>query len=262
MRQFTRSAVVATALLAGMATVPAAANLVLNGEFESTTNGTNAMIGGYYGVSNVTSWTAGGINGVYAPGAADTVGARASAPGNIYIWGPGKGVQNGLTAASPTGGNFIASDGDATYAGVLTQQINGLQIGKVYTLSFYWAAAQWRNEDGGAWNGASTESWKVSLGGETHTTNVLSIVSHGFSGWQSASFNYTATAISEALQFVVVGTPVGAPPIALLDGVSLDLQGAAAVPEPASWAMMLAGFAGLGGVMRARRTRRVRDVTA
>ncbi len=37
-----------------------------------------------------------------------------------------------------------------------------------------------------------------------------------------------------------------------LSGV--DLPGAAAVPEPASWALMLAGFAIVGGTLRRRRT--------
>ena len=39
-----------------------------------------------------------------------------------------------------------------------------------------------------------------------------------------------------------------APPVALLSNVSL-----AAVPEPVTWALMLAGFGGLGAAVRARR---------
>jgi hypothetical protein len=50
------------------------------------------------------------------------------------------------------------------------------------------------------------------------------------------------------LTFLAVGTPGGAPPISFLDGVSLT-----AVPEPASWALMLAGF-GLVGLAARRRT--------
>ncbi len=55
---------------------------------------------------------------------------------------------------------------------------------------------------------------------------------------------------SELLNFMALGT--GVPPVALLADVSLN-----AVPEPETWAMMLAGFAGLGliGFRRARKTR-------
>jgi hypothetical protein len=35
--------------------------------------------------------------------------------------------------------------------------------------------------------------------------------------------------------------------------VSLDLNGSGAVPEPASWALMLGGFGAIGGVMRSRK---------
>jgi hypothetical protein len=51
---------------------------------------------------------------------------------------------------------------------------------------------------------------------------------HIFVNWQGLSFN--------------AGTVV-----------SLDLNGGGAVPEPASWAMMLGGFGAIGGAMRSRR---------
>ncbi|MGH7017613.1 MAG: PEPxxWA-CTERM sorting domain-containing protein, partial [Caulobacteraceae bacterium] len=35
--------------------------------------------------------------------------------------------------------------------------------------------------------------------------------------------------------------------------VSVALYGSAAVPEPATWALMLAGFGGLGWALRRRR---------
>jgi hypothetical protein len=74
--------------------------------------------------------------------------------------------------------------------------------------------------------------------GQTQVTPVLSISNHAFSGWNKISFQYTATSASELLKFLVTGTPKGAPPIALLDGISLTPT-APTVPEPATWAMMV-----------------------
>ncbi len=72
-----------------------------------------------------------------------------------------------------------------------------------------------------------------------------------FSGWSLQTFDFTATATSEMLSLLAVGSPAAnLPPFALLDGVSLT-----AVPEPSTWAMMLAGFGGLGFAAYRRRRR-------
>jgi hypothetical protein len=53
------------------------------------------------------------------------------------------------------------------------------------------------------------------------------------------------------LVFLAQGTPAGGPPVALLDGVTLN-----AVPEPSTWAMVLVGIGGLGLAARSRRKSR------
>jgi hypothetical protein len=58
---------------------------------------------------------------------------------------------------------------------------------------------------------------------------------------------FTPTSTTQTLKFLSIGTPDGLPPIAALDGVSLT------VPEPATWAMMLVGFGGIGAMIRRRR---------
>jgi hypothetical protein len=60
---------------------------------------------------------------------------------------------------------------------------------------------------------------------------------------------FTATATSQALSFLAAGGSNGAPPMALLDGISID-----PVPEPASIAIFGLGLLGLAGLRR-RRTR-------
>jgi hypothetical protein len=73
---------------------------------------------------------------------------------------------------------------------------------------------------------------------------MVSIGSHGFSGWKTASFTFTPTSSSEVLSFMSIGSAAAAlPPFALLDSVSAT-QGV--IPEPSTWVMLALGFAGLG----------------
>lgn len=218
-----------------------AANLVLNGDFEITSlPGSNAF--GTFNPNNVVlGWDTTGFNFIFAPGTADTTGSAVESGATLSLWGPGNGSNNGLTI-SPTGGNFIGADGDYE-AHPIEQVISGLTIGKKYELSFYWAAAQQHTFDG-----TTTESWEVSLGNETFFTPVANNADHGFVPWTQEKFIFTAQNTSDTLSFLAHGTPAGQPPFSLLDGVRLS----EAVPEPATWAMMLLGFGFVGAAMRGR----------
>jgi hypothetical protein len=63
---------------------------------------------------------------------------------------------------------------------------------------------------------------------------------------------FTASSTSQILSFLAVGTPTGLPPVSLLDGVSLVDSTVPAVPEPSSWAMLLAGVGAMGFMLRKR----------
>lgn len=212
-------------------------NLVVNGDFEQSTNGA----GQFDFNTQLTGWSSSGYNFLFASGTADTTGSNGSY-GGLSMWGSNNGGNDVLTD-SPTGGNFIAADG-AFQVAPITQTINGLNVGQQYDVSFYWAAAQQKNFDG-----ATTEQWSVSLGNETHSTAVYNNPSHSFSGWMQQTFTFTATSGSEVLAFLATGTPNGTPPFSLLDGVTM----AAAVPEPSSWGMALVGLGLIGLVARRRR---------
>lgn len=224
----------------------AAPNLVQNGDFEQTT----LTSSGQMTASNVTGWTTSSYTMLFLPQAtvisngvtsanpsgttADTTGATVSGGGNLKLWGPNDGSTNGLTE-SPTGGNFIAADGDPSFNGPISQTVNGLTVGDSYNLTFAWAAAQQYG-----FNGATTEAWTVSLGSNTVSTSVVNNANHGFVSWMQASFFFKATSTSEVLSFLAAGTPAGSPPFSLLDGVSL-----VAAPEPATWTVLLAALGGL-----------------
>ena len=238
---------IAVAAMAAMAVSSAAqaANLVTNGGFETSSYSHNTQFGADYGGQGVDSWTGLGGNHLqfyYRGGTQTSENAT-----NQY------GDQQGyfypsFNALSSQGGNFVGLDGDPDYQGQVSQTINGLVIGQQYTLTFDWAAAQLINR-----SFDTTEFFNVTFGGETFNTATLAVPSGGFSGWKTVKLLFTATSASQVLTFLSVGTPNGQPPIAALDGVSLT-----AVPEPATWALMLMGFGAVG--FAARRQSRKRAV--
>ncbi len=229
--------------------------LVKNGSFEDPSGGTNTRVG----VNTVTDWhydvftPSGGIAFIYAPGAADTYGQ-----GLPYLWGPGNSSPNvfspnGLTDTSPDGGNYIASDSDPLFSGAFSQSIVGLIPGKDYMLRFWYAAAQF-SDDNGNWNGKTDSRWDVSLGGAgSYSSPTLFIDSHGFSGWKHETKIFTIPTTSsgtELLKFFAVGHPGGSPPVALLDGVSIT-----AVLEPETFALLGIGLLGILAISRQKKKR-------
>ncbi|TFW13457.1 PEPxxWA-CTERM sorting domain-containing protein [Duganella callida] len=225
-------------------TAEAATNLVTNGNFEQVTNGTNKQLASSLTSAadrtTLTGWTSsngndGGYNFVLNSAIANTWDSA------IWLKGNGNGY-----SASANGGNFFASDSQY-WPGVLSQTVSGLTVGSTYTLTFQYALAQQTGFDG-----ANTANfWEVGFGGATKDTTALSIASGGFSGWQTSSMTFTANSGSEVLSFLAKGSP-GAPPFLLLDGVSLT----AAVPEPATWGMLLGGLGLVGYAARRRAAKR------
>lgn len=236
--------------MAVMAAAPALADpVILNGGFEMVTPAKSTEFGTLYAGQVVSNWTSSGYNFVFLPGTADTSGASNQYNQQLKLWGPGiKDVNgnslsnNGLPASSPVGGNFIAADG-AYLAGPIQQKITGLSPNSVVQISFYYAGAQQYGFDG-----VTTEGWRVSLGNETHDTVILTNDSHGFTGWRQATLSFVVTSAAETLSFLALGTPSGAPPFTLLDGVSITQ-----VPEPGSLGLVGAVLGAIGVMTRRRK---------
>ena len=228
----------------------AAVNLVVNGGFETNSKKFAHEFGAswVYG-QTVAGWTSPGVKAfnVWEPDGttAITINARDrfNPTGSTVSGAQGQYLWKLPPIPSADGGAFVILDGDANANGPLQQMIAGLKIGRVYTLTFDWAAVQYK-----ARIGATTEKLKVNFGADTFTTAIVPNPSKGAQGWFTVSHKFTATSTSQLLSFLSIGTPLGLPPAALLDGVSLTT-----VPEPASWAMMILGFFGLGAALRRRR---------
>jgi hypothetical protein len=239
------TAVLSIALgLLSCSTTNAAPSLVADGGFELTTKG----IGFLNETTALSKWTyTTGFSAVLSPGSADTTGVPLSGI-TFNLWGPGANggsELNGLTAESPSGGNYIANDALTRDAGQLSQTISGLVAGATYSLSFDFAAAQFRSATSGIFDNApSSAVWSVKFGSEIFTTQELFIDTHGFSGWRQASFTHLASNSSEVLQFEAGGGPSGVAAAALLDSISVSESQPAKVPSPSSFALLGLGVLG------------------
>jgi choice-of-anchor C domain-containing protein len=143
------------------------------------------------------------------------------------------------------GGYWQAEDGSRSVDlsgnanGSVSQTFDTL-AGHSYAVNFFLAG----NPDGGPAAKVAISSADGSQL-QTNTFTVTGSDSHSSMGWQAYTYNFTAATNSTTLSFAsATGTAYGP----ALDNVSV-----AGVPEPASWAMMLLGFGGLGAVLRRQR---------
>jgi hypothetical protein len=231
------------ALLCAAGLRPAAASpLITNGSFTATSL---ASPGGYIcqngsGVgstctSNLTGWTgtcsSDGCTGSNTPASLLFAGTTNL---TVSAWNGGLGLYPTI-ANAPGGGNVVAIDGGSQYRSSISQTVTGLKVGDSYSLAFTQGAAQQEGE-----TGATTEQWQVTFGTRTDTSTLMNNASEGVVGWNAQSMFFIATATSETLTFLALGTPSNEPPVVLLADVALN-----DIPEPADVVLLAACVLGL-----------------
>jgi len=134
--------------------------------------------------------------------------------------------------------NHFVDFGSGNTAGtdLVSQAFHDLS-GSLYTVTF----------DLGAF-GSGTNQITAEAGGASQTFTVVADDNNDTT-FHPQTFSFLGTGL-DSVKFTVVATGPDNTD-ALLDNVSVS---GIAVPEPATWAMMLVGFGGLGAMLRRRRT--------
>ena len=156
--------------------------------------------------------------------------------GVVFTGDAGVAAGTGFDAA-PDGVQNAFLQSTSTSGAQIDISVTGLVAGDVYSFSFF--------DDQRA--GYGVNPYTVSFDGST-----IASFSPAASGW-TARTTSTFTALGST------GTLTFAAPLlccdndAGIDNITLNGGGPTGVPEPATWAMMLIGFGGMGAVMRSRR---------
>ena len=165
--------------------------------------------------------------------------AQAAGTWNIYSnltgWtGGAYGIElrNNVAGTASNGVNFVELD---TTANSWMSQSVSTVLGKAYTLSF-----QFQDRAGVP---TSSQGLEVSWGG-----NLVASVNNSLAGgWETRSYTLIGNGSLEALKFKAIGTSDSL-------GTSLDhVSLTTAVPEPETYAMLLAGLALVGFTARRRK---------
>jgi hypothetical protein len=215
----------ATAVAAVGAATGAQANLLTNGSFELGTfagNGSNgeSLVAGS---TAITGWT--------------TFGHEIA-----WIQDP-----NGYGLAADDGNAFLDLTGlsDQQPFGGIGQTI-GTVTGATYTVTFALGGSNYYNP--------GVASVDVGVG-DNLTHNFVNSDRSSASTWAQESFTFVAAGTSTDVSFTgdVANEYIG------LDNASVVCTSgcvASGAPEPATWAMMLVGFGGIGGMARVARRKR------
>lgn len=209
-----RFAAIAAAAMIGCVAQSQAANLITNGEFESSGVTLNNAQCSLAGGNTVAGW-------------------KNFAGNNCYI---ATGYGAGTWPAAHGGIASMFVNNNVQFGAAVGQSVN-LTAGTTYTLNFYLAGL----------NGYGQASVNVDIGGFHQSfTNTHSIVSD----WVLQTMQFTATSTGASnLVFTSAGGAVELDDVSLTDGAAVTHP----APEPASLALVLLALGASGAAARARR---------
>jgi hypothetical protein len=207
------------------APVSAATNLVVNGDFEA---GNVGFTSGYAYVA--------------------TPGDFAMYPEGTYTVGESARDYHNLWADFPAYEGdlfFIANGSVANDLPAWQQTLTGLVVGQTYNFSAYAVNVCCNSSFGG--NNATPFIIAVRTDGGTQTVATSGAVT-GTGNWIQFGGSFVATSSTANLSIFNDNSQASG------NDYGLDNISVTAVPEPASWAMMIGGFGLLGAAARRRRT--------
>jgi len=224
--------IAAGALLAATLSTGAAAQVSLtNGSFEQVGQLYSPAIGGLFEASG---WT-------------NTSGLNIQASSALA------GVE-GTPAAAATGARFlrlVSDNPDPQNTGTIYQNLGTIVAGRAYTIT---GDAFGGDSINNLWGGLFSLSSGAGGTGDVYASTGVTGLARGASTSFSFSFAGTRATAGQSVFLNLVAAPSG-PGQDIRGGVDNLQLSVAAVPEPASWAMMIGGFGLAGGTLRRRRIR-------
>jgi hypothetical protein len=164
----------------------------------------------------------------------------------------------GISVTSPASGNVLDLDGTPGPAAIYSKLLYSFNAGDLVTFSYDVGGSQRSSATDpffaglfvdpalvGLFYGSGLTASPVLYSNQLTSEAALSGLGTPFTS-SSISFRALGSGSVQMAFYTTSGDNVGP----LLDNVRLDVS---AVPEPATWAMMLFGFALVGGAMRSRR---------
>jgi hypothetical protein len=194
-----------------------------------------AAISGLFALSAAPSQAAVFFDGFETPTSTGITYGGTDGAGAVF--GDGTGLQSNGSPfgymAAPEGVQTAHIQSTASF----TETVSGLVAGQTYDLSFYYAARPGYGVDG-----LSVTDGSTSIFNQTPSS----------SNWVLINRDFVAMGTTDVLTFA--GTNPTHMPYPTFDyNVGVDAVGVSAVPEPATWAMMILGFMGIGFVAYRRK---------
>jgi Protein of unknown function (DUF642)/PEP-CTERM motif len=223
MNKFKTLKLIGVALFAvSLSSVGAKANLLIDGGFDSPTVAPTFGFYTNYGPANADPHY----------GAASFDGAWKITSGNVDLV-----YQSGGWPANPdTQPNYLDLNGNT--AGAI-QQTFDTTVGQKYTLSFVYS-----NNAGASPN---PDRANVVIDGTTLDTIQHYGATTSDLNWTAFSEIFTATGLKTTLSFAQIDNCCNG-------GILVDSVNVSAIPEPATWAMMVLGFFGIGFMAHRRKS--------